>query len=225
MLNRRIFLASSLALAALPARVLAQDSGRYVGELLLKPLSDGRLMQLQNSFGYVDPAGARWPVPAQAVVDGASIPRVLWPVVGGPWEGSYRQASVVHDWYCAVRTRPWKHTHKMFYDAMRTSGVPPMRAKIMFLAVFYAGPSWDDLTLQTSRILSDNGTRRLDPPGMQPASHGFASTEEANAAEQALLAEFDDLSKQVIRADLPVDAIEHLVNENGRAEDVAAMLP
>ncbi len=228
MLSRRKFLLSSVLALELPAVAYAWPTppaqDRYVGTLVLIPQDDGRLMKLDQAFGYVDPANTSWNVPADAVVDGASIPRVLWPIVGGPWEGQYRAASVIHDWFCAVRVMPWRQTHRMFYDAMLTSHVEPRVAKLMFLAVRYAGPSWDDLTLRNSRILSDQGRRRLAPPA-RPSAHGFASDAEAANARVALLDEFQTLSAQVEQADLSPDQIENMVDETGRAEDTATLLP
>lgn len=128
----------------------------YTGELMTTWLSDGRLMQLQAPFGFSDAAGLDWPVPAKAQVDGASIPRSLWGIVGGPFEGKYRNASVVHDWYCSIRTRPWESVHKMFWEGMLVSGVGALQARMLYLSVRYAGPRWDDLTI-ANNVLSSGG--------------------------------------------------------------------
>lgn len=222
-MDRRLIIGAGLAgISFRPST--AQTRDRYIGHLRMEALRDGRLMRLLEPFTYVDPAGTSWPVPARAVVDGASIPRVFWPVVGGPWVGVYRDASVVHDWYCAVRTMPWKQTHRMFYDAMLTSQVPRRQARLMFLAVRYAGPSWDDLTLANSRLLTNNGQRRLDPPGSRRAANGFATAAAADEAANALRDKLIELSMQAEQADLDVQAMERLVDAGGRAETTAAML-
>lgn len=127
-------------------------SGKYVGQLLLQPDSNGRSMTVQAPFAYQDKSCETWQVPKGAAVDGASIPRTLWTFIGGPWDGPYRDASVIHDWYCAVRTRPWQEVHRMFYEAMLTSGVGPKLAHLMYLAVYYGGPRWDDLTIRNSKL-------------------------------------------------------------------------
>src|ERR1041385_4295059 len=51
------------------------------------------------------------------VIDGASIPQPLWSFMGGPYEGKYLAASVVHDYYCSTRLEPWRDVHRMFYEA------------------------------------------------------------------------------------------------------------
>jgi len=119
----------------------AQTLGEYKGEAVLSMLPDGRNMQLLKPFSYVDPKGQTWNVPAGTKTDGASIPRILW-LTYPPFTGKYRQAAVVHDYYCQLRSRAWKDTHKVFYDAMLTSGVPEKTAKIMYGAVYGFGPRW-----------------------------------------------------------------------------------
>jgi hypothetical protein len=87
---------------------------------------------------------SHWPVPAEIELDGASIPKALWSLIGGPFEGRYRDASIVHDYYCAARTRGWRDTHRVFYEAMRSSGESAAKAKIMYYAVYRFGPRWDE---------------------------------------------------------------------------------
>lgn len=115
----------------------------YTGRPRFEWDEDGRVMTLLNRFAFVDDAPLVWSVPAMAQVDGASIPKFAWSILGSPFVGRYRKASVVHDWYCDIRTREWKATHRMFYEAMRTSKVSGAKARIMYAAVYYAGPRWD----------------------------------------------------------------------------------
>jgi hypothetical protein len=122
---------------------IAEKMGRFNGELVLKPLPDGRTMELVQPFGYIDSKGVAWPVPARARVDGASIPSVFWSIVGAPYTGKYREASVIHDYYCATRSRHWKAVHRVFLDGMLARGVDRIQAELMYLAVYRFGPRWD----------------------------------------------------------------------------------
>jgi hypothetical protein len=115
----------------------------YTGRPRFEWDEDGRIMTLLNRFAFVDDAQLVWSVPAMVRVDGASIPKFAWSILGSPFVGRYRKASVVHDWYCDIRTREWKATHRMFYEAMRASKVSGAKARIMYAAVYYAGPRWD----------------------------------------------------------------------------------
>src|SRR5262249_24255682 len=76
----------------------ASDSewGSYLNRpLLLQDLvpPDGRNFSLAHDFSYVDRTGRTWIAPKDLITDGASIPMPFWSVVGGPFEGPYREAA------------------------------------------------------------------------------------------------------------------------------------
>jgi Protein of unknown function (DUF1353) len=121
----------------------AEKFGQFKGDLVLRALPDGRDMELVKPFTYVDSHDVAWPVPTGTRVDGASIPSVFWSLIGGPYTGRYREASVIHDYYCEKKTRHWKAVHKVFLDGMLARGLDPIQAKIMYLAVYRFGPRWD----------------------------------------------------------------------------------
>lgn len=121
--------------------------GEFVGTLVLMDVPPfTREFRTANDFAFVDTSGKTWRVPAGATVDGASIPQFFWSFIGGPWEGPYRRASVVHDYYCEVQTEPWASVHLMFYNAMRAGGVGENKAKLMYYAVERFGPRWESRT-------------------------------------------------------------------------------
>jgi len=144
-----------LGLASLQRSISAEEGppgldevggwGRYEGlPPRLELLDDGRRARLISPLSYVAEDQTPWPVPEGTVVDGASIPRLFWTLIGGPFEGKYRNASIVHDRYCEHHEHPWRDVHRMFYAAMRCSGVSKGQAKIMFYAVYRFGPRWPD---------------------------------------------------------------------------------
>lgn len=116
--------------------------GRFTGAVVARWHDDGRSMTLVEPFGYVDPHDVHWHAPAGAVVDGASIPRPFWSLIGGPFEGRFRNASVVHDVACVERSRDWREVHRMFHDACRCGGVGAALANTMYYAVWHFGPRW-----------------------------------------------------------------------------------
>jgi len=81
--------------------------GHYSGYVEARWENDGRSMTLLSELRYTDPQGVVWIAPAGSQVDGASIPRSLWSFMGGPFEGKYRNASVLHDVAYEQRNRPW----------------------------------------------------------------------------------------------------------------------
>lgn len=116
--------------------------GRFEGRVTATWHDDGRDMTLTAPFAYIDRADIRWEAPAGSVVNGASIPWPFWSVIGSPFTGRFRKASVVHDVACVDRTRPWKQVHRMFYEACRCSRTNVVQAKTMYYAVYHFGPRW-----------------------------------------------------------------------------------
>ena len=76
--------------------------------------------------------------------DGASIPKWAQNIIGIPYDQTYLKAAIIHDHYCYKenQVRPWRETHRMFYDAMIDLDVPKSKAKTMYYAVYLAGPKW-----------------------------------------------------------------------------------
>jgi len=120
----------------------AQEFGMFVGSVQSEWLDDGRRMRLLAPFAYIDPRGLEWEAPAGSIVDGASIPQFAWSLLGGPFEGKYRNASVIHDVACDQQARPWEAVHEAFYWAMRASGVETIQARMMYAIVYHFGPRW-----------------------------------------------------------------------------------
>ncbi|MET0181847.1 MAG: DUF1353 domain-containing protein [Caulobacterales bacterium] len=126
-----------------------KEFGAFPGALHVQLLDDGQRIQLITPFVYNDRFGAQWRVPAGTICDGASIPRAFWSLIGGPLDGRYRNASVIHDYYCATKDRGWRRVHRVFYEGMRCAGVGEITAKIMYFAVYAFGPRWADPTHRT----------------------------------------------------------------------------
>jgi len=148
----KVYIAASILLCALtPLNSLAEEHGHFenkvVGEWLVQKEPD-RKMRLMENFYYHDPSGKRWPAPKGKIVDGASIPPLLWnKYIGPPFVGNYRRASVVHDVACELKEKICKSSqiaHRMFYDACLCGGVSEKKAGLMYWAVRMFGPKWGD---------------------------------------------------------------------------------
>lgn len=121
--------------------------GAIRGDLVVRLLDDGLRVRVEEELTYTDPMGRVWTVPAGYISDGASIPKSLWSVVGGPFEGRYRVAALFHDIECekghwGICQVPSAEIHRMFYNAMRCSGVPDDQARLLWTAVDKFGPKW-----------------------------------------------------------------------------------
>lgn len=123
----------------------------FKGDVVAKWL-ETRQMQLMEPFTFVDTNGVEWAVPKGTLVDGASIPRVLWSAVGAPYSGKYRKASVIHDYFCDTMTRPWQDVHKAFFEAALAEGNGETMSKMMYAAVYRWGPRWEYVNGKAKRV-------------------------------------------------------------------------
>jgi hypothetical protein len=105
---------------------------------------------IKSDFEYKDPNGVRWQTKALDKTDGASIPSWAQSFVGAPFTKEYIKAAVIHDHYCDRHVRPWRQTHKVFYDALIESSVDIAKAKLLYYAVYLGGPKWAELIPGTS---------------------------------------------------------------------------
>jgi hypothetical protein len=144
--------------------------GRFDGPVHVEFGADGRTMKLLQDVVYIDPSGLQWKARKGYATDGASIPRAFWTVVGAPFEGKYRNAAVIHDQYCSDSDhglRTWQDVHRMFYFALRTSGVTEVQAKVLYIAVLLGGPRWTKPCPGCAYVTSperDSEGRVLSPP-------------------------------------------------------------
>ncbi|MGZ4967131.1 MAG: DUF1353 domain-containing protein [Chthoniobacterales bacterium] len=128
--------------AAKAKQARAANWGYYSGPIETRWENDGRTMVLLSELRYTDPYGVVWIAPAGSRVDGASIPRAFWGMIGGPFEGKYRNASVLHDVAYDQQNRSPEQVDLMFYNAMRCSGVGVVTAKTMYYALVRHGRHW-----------------------------------------------------------------------------------
>ncbi len=128
--------------------------GRFLKKPDLRFEHDGRLITLLNDFTYIDSAGHVWTVPTGETVNGASIPRPLWSIVGSPLTGKYRNASILHDFEYEKKRYSAPKVHRMFYEACRCGGLPENQSKLLYLAVYHYNPSW--VLLKAEKMITIN---------------------------------------------------------------------
>lgn len=173
----------------------------FSGDPVVRMGGDGRFVTLVQDFSFRDAAGQDWFVPKGTVVDGASIPQPFWPFVGGPFEGKFRNASIIHDHYCVTRSRPWRAVHRVFYDGMIAGGVDTAKAKLMYFAVYKFGPRWEVRRVMVSKS-NLNG-----PPTMQEKTVAVAlpTTPYDESAVQAAI-------KNIDQSDPSLDDLDRLAD-------------
>jgi hypothetical protein len=118
---------------------------RFIGEVDTRWIHDGvdRNMLLLRDFAFVDSRGKRWDAKKGRIINGASIPEKLWSyVIGTPYIGKYRRATVIHDTACEDMIESHEEVHRMFYEAMLCDGMLEERALVMYMMVRLFGPKW-----------------------------------------------------------------------------------
>lgn len=110
-----------------------------------------RKMRILRDFFYEDPSSKKWAAAAGSEVDGASIPRALWTIVGSPYTGDYRRASIVHDIACDETDgddKKRRAAERMFFHACRAGGCSTWQSILLYLGVRIGAvasmvPSWE----------------------------------------------------------------------------------
>ena len=113
---------------------------------------NGEFFELTHDFVFTDSKGKKWKAPKGTLTDGASIPRIFLTLIGQPFDKHYLDAAVIHDAYCGEDNKPresyhaarWQDVHLVFYEAMLASGCGKKRAKVIYAAVLFKGPSWPE---------------------------------------------------------------------------------
>ncbi len=120
----------------------ANKTPKFVGTLQMQALQDGRTFTILAEISFVDSKGVTWTVPKGTQFTGNSIPRIAWSVVGSPFEGKSRLAVVLHEYFTTQRTHSYTEVNQMFYEALVSSGVDQVQAKVLYVAVQQFGPRW-----------------------------------------------------------------------------------
>ncbi len=118
----------------------------------LKEIGDFKEL-VDEKLVFVDSSGVEWTAPKGTLTDGASVPRLALWLSDGRFESEFLKAAIIHDAYCQseneqitpnqFKKRPWQDVHRMFYEACLAGGTSPLKARIMFAAVWLGGPRWD----------------------------------------------------------------------------------
>ena len=101
------------------------------------------LILLLKPFGYTDSRGVEWDVRRATFRTAPPFPEWLWAALGGPYSGRYRDAAVIHDYYCPEKTRKWQDVHMVFLEAALNRGTAESLANTMYSGILLGGPRWD----------------------------------------------------------------------------------
>jgi hypothetical protein len=80
-------------------------------------------------------------VPQGTLSDGASIPRLLWRVVGHPFDSRWLGPSVLHDWRYSIGRLPRQECDRLLREEMEMAGASAARAWVFYETVRLFGGS------------------------------------------------------------------------------------
>ncbi|WP_082537089.1 MULTISPECIES: DUF1353 domain-containing protein [unclassified Aureimonas] len=163
--------------------------GSFTGRLVLKPYPRnprGPLKVVAYTFGYIDQHQVGWEVRAGQITDGASIPLIFKPIIGGSFRPEFLPASVIHDHYCTVQVRPWSRTQRVFLEILIDSGVPLAKANAMYYAVLVGSSKW-------GRVSKGSACRQTSNCTWSQESFGLV-TEESRFEDPALAEEVAEVN-------------------------------
>lgn len=129
-----------------------------------------RNMVLEEDFFFIDSKGKRWEAPKGSCLNGATIPKALWTIIGAPYCGQYRRASVVHDVGVGELCNPEvsykdrKKADRMFYEACLFDGCSKSFALVLYIGVRFG--TWSSVLnsiFEKSNRLEDYELKEFSP--------------------------------------------------------------
>lgn len=120
-------------------------------EPIVQFLPDGRNCRLVSRIVFYDSTGKCWVAEPGKETDGASIPRSLWALIGGPYEGRHRDGALLHDdayseapanetsLVAADLSPARKAADRMLYEASRAKGTAWWKAWLIYHGVRLGG--------------------------------------------------------------------------------------
>lgn len=171
-------------------------NAQFEGSLVLEPtdcIQMGKCV-LKEKLRFTDSAKLPWEAAVGLETDGASIPPLFQIFIGTPFETAFIKAAILHDHYCKRFVRTWQATHKMFYEGLLDQGVPQVKAKLMYYAVYLAGPKWAEVDLVPGNscggtcINTVNAARKTSTLKIRPEDYkSFNLSQELASLESELI--------------------------------------
>ncbi len=175
----------------------------------------------RNDLKFVNAAQDVYIAPKETWTDGASIPVIFVPIIGDPRSREFMNAATVHDAYSSKRNEngpyyhaaTWQEVHRMFYDGLLASGTPPLKAKIMYAAVYLGGPRWKEVRkppvrqamrvtgmeiVPASSVIEDTGLRKLQSNTPLPSQ----------VSKERLVETFKQVKAYIEANNPPIDTLE-----------------
>jgi hypothetical protein len=114
--------------------------GRVVAEWSDDPFFP--TLRLKEELLFRQTGGDTWVVPAEATVDGRSMPKLFFSLIGDPWTSGFLKSAVTYDYAVKAKARRWKDAQRMFVEGAVVEGVHTIDAKAMYMLLHATGSRW-----------------------------------------------------------------------------------
>jgi hypothetical protein len=121
------------------------ERGGFEGRVVVEWLDDPFVpsMRTVEDFGFRQKTGKVWKVARGQVFDARGLPPLFGDLVGPPYAGGFRKASMVYESATQTMTEKWDEAQRMFFEAAVAEGVAPLDAKAMYLVLVLQGSRWE----------------------------------------------------------------------------------
>jgi hypothetical protein len=128
---------------------------QFNGYVILEEISNS-LWKLQDDFSYENDY-IKVVVKSGFTTDGASIPKVLWSIVGNPLEDDLLKPAIIHDGMYALMQLPRLTCDKLLKEMLLFNGVSKVKAYLIYYSVRLFGLSnWRKDTKNMIKLVQVN---------------------------------------------------------------------
>lgn len=111
------------------------------------------LLATQDVRGFLIPRGYVW--------NGASIPKVVRPLIGSPFDGPFVTAALLHDFLYETHGASRTYADQLFHAELLTQGAGAVRAYTMYSAVrMFGAENYNEKSIW-NRFLTEDQLRTL----------------------------------------------------------------
>jgi hypothetical protein len=99
-------------------------------------------IRLKEELLFRQTGGETWVVPANAIVDGRSMPKLFFSLIGHPFTSGFLKTAIIYDYAVKAKVRRWTDAQRMFVEGVVVEGVPTIEAKAMYMLLHATGSRW-----------------------------------------------------------------------------------
>jgi hypothetical protein len=128
----------------------------FDGDVFLEEMKSG-LWKLEYDFSYENDY-IEVIVKSNFITDGASIPKILWSIIGNPLENDLLKPSIIHDGLYTLMQKPRLECDKLLKEMLLFNGTSKMKAYFIYYAVRFFGAShWKKDTTDMMKFVQIKG--------------------------------------------------------------------